>query len=71
MFLLRKSNFIMINELKYGQTWKIAPSSLSLSLYSTFNASAFLQFPIKRIKFSQRNIFLFFPQFRNKKYVFI
>ena len=26
----------MINELKYGETWKIWPSSLSLSLYSTF-----------------------------------
>ena len=31
-----KSNFIMINEFKYGQTWKIWPSTLSLSLYSTF-----------------------------------
>ena len=29
----------MINELKYGQTWKIWPSPLSLSLYSTFKAS--------------------------------
>ena len=26
----------MINEFKYGQTWKIWPSPLSLSLYSTF-----------------------------------
>ena len=32
-----KGNFIMINEFKYGQTWKIWPSPLSLSLYSTFN----------------------------------
>ena len=36
MFWLRKGNFIMINEFKYGQTWKIWPSPLSLSLYSTF-----------------------------------
>ena len=28
---------IMINEFKYGQTWKIWRSPLSLSLYSTFN----------------------------------
>ena len=26
----------MIDEFKYGQTWKIWPSPLSLSLYSTF-----------------------------------
>ena len=26
----------MINEFKYGQNWKIWPSALSLSLYSTF-----------------------------------
>ena len=26
----------MINEFRYGQTWKIRPSPLSLSLYSTF-----------------------------------
>ena len=32
-----KGNFIMINELKYGQTWKIWPSLLSLSLYNPFN----------------------------------
>ena len=32
----KKGNFIMINEFKYGQTWKIWPSRLSLSLYSTF-----------------------------------
>ena len=31
-----KGNFIMINEFKYGQAWKIWPSPLSLSLYSTF-----------------------------------
>ena len=34
-----KDNFIMINEFKYGQSWKIWPSSLSLSLYSTFKKS--------------------------------
>ena len=28
----------MINEFKYGQTWKIWPSPLSLSLYSTLNS---------------------------------
>ena len=32
MFLLKKGNFIMINEFRYGR-----PSPLSLSLYSTFN----------------------------------
>ena len=26
----------MITELKYGQTWKICPSPLSLSLYNPF-----------------------------------
>ena len=31
-----KGNFIMINEFKYGQTWKIWPSPLSLSLYNPF-----------------------------------
>ena len=33
-----KGNFIMINEFKYGQTWKMWLSRLSLSLYSTFNS---------------------------------
>ena len=33
-----KGNFIMINEFKYGQTWKIWPSPLSLWLYSTCNS---------------------------------
>ena len=32
-----KGNFIMINEFKYGKTWKLWLSSHSLSLYSTFN----------------------------------
>ena len=36
MFLRTKGNFIMIKELRYGQTWKIWPSPLSVSLYSTF-----------------------------------
>ena len=31
-----KGNFIMINEFKCGQTWKIWPSPLSLSLYNPF-----------------------------------
>ena len=37
MFLLGKGNFIMINKFRYGQIWKIWPSPISLSLYSTFN----------------------------------
>ena len=32
-----KVNFIMINEFRCGQTWKIWPSPLGLSLYSTFD----------------------------------
>ena len=31
-----KGNLIMINEFKYGQTWKIRPSPLTLSLYNPF-----------------------------------
>ena len=30
----------MINEYKYGQSWKVWPSPLSLSLYSTFKKMA-------------------------------
>ena len=41
MFLLRKGNFIIITEFRYGQTWKIGPSPLSLSLYSTFKLGWF------------------------------
>ena len=37
--LAEKKVILMINEFKYGQTWKIWPSPLSLSLYSTFKAS--------------------------------
>ena len=33
-----KDNFIIINEFKYGQTWKIWPSWPSLSLYSTLKS---------------------------------
>ena len=36
-----KGNFIMINGFKYGQTWKICPSPLSLSFYSTFNVISY------------------------------
>ena len=36
MLLMRKGNFLMINEFRYGQSWNIWPSPLSLSLYSTF-----------------------------------
>ena len=43
-----KGNYIMVNEFKYGQTWKIWPSSLSLSLYSTFKDPR----PNSRYKFS-------------------
>ena len=32
----------MINQFKYGQTWKIWPSPFSLSLYITFNLQKFL-----------------------------
>ena len=35
ILLLRKSNFILISEFKYDQTWRIWQSPLSLSLYST------------------------------------
>ena len=35
-FCWEKGNFIMINEFKHGQTWKVWPSPLSSSLYSTF-----------------------------------
>ena len=35
-----KDSCIMINEFKDGQTWKILPSPLSLSLYSTFHGPA-------------------------------
>ena len=34
-----KGNFIMINEFKYGLTWKNGPYQLSLSLYSTFKTT--------------------------------
>ena len=36
-----KGNFIMINEFKYGQTWKIWPSPFSVSLYSSFKVKIF------------------------------
>ena len=38
----------MINEFKYGQTWQIWPSPLSLSLYSTFKPQ-----PQKMVKQTQ------------------
>ena len=37
--VLAEKNFIMINKFKYGQTWKIWPSPLSLSLYNPFKTS--------------------------------
>ena len=42
-----KGNFIMINEFKYGQTWKIWSSPLSLSLYSTFKTTLNKIFPVQ------------------------
>ena len=39
-----KVNFIMINEFKYGQTWKIWPSPLSLSLYNLYKDEKLLIF---------------------------
>ena len=53
MFLLRKGNFIMINEFRYGPTWKIWPSPLSLSLCSTFN---------DRTLFTYKNLFGLFSK---------
>ena len=44
MFWLRKVNFIIIKEFKYGQTWKIWPSPLSLSLYSTFKPFSWVKY---------------------------
>ena len=38
-FCWQKGNFTIINEFIYGQTWKIWPTPLSLSLYSTFKAA--------------------------------
>ena len=39
----QKGNFIMISELKYGLTWTIWPSPLSLSLYSIFKMRRLLE----------------------------
>ena len=36
-----KGNFIMINEFKYGLTWKIWPSLFNLSLYNAFKSMIF------------------------------
>ena len=54
-----KGNFIMINEFKYGQTWKIWPSPLSLSLYSTFKD---LFSKCDQIQSSRKENFIFFMQ---------
>ena len=48
----KKVKFIIINEFKYGQTWKIWLSPLSLSLYSTFEVQ-FLIFLSARVKIHQ------------------
>ena len=36
----------MINEFKYGQTRKICPSPLSLSLYNPFNGGSSVMFDV-------------------------
>ena len=47
----KKVNFIMINEFKYGQAWKIWPSPLSLSLYNPFKyVKTFSVYKLKRKK---------------------
>ena len=56
MFLLRKGNFIMINEFRYGQTWKIWLSPLSLSLYRTFKCKTYLNSKVLRIDFKKEVI---------------
>ena len=46
-----KGNFIMINEFKYGQAWKIWPSPLTLSLYNPFKyVKTFSVYKLKRKK---------------------
>ena len=50
-----KGNFIMINKFKYGQTWKIWPSPLSLSLYSTFKHLSKVVWDRKNIAKSTRS----------------
>ena len=40
--LAKKGNFIMISELKYGQTWKTWPFPFSFPLYSTFKTKYIL-----------------------------
>ena len=61
-----KDNFIMINEFKYGQTWKIWPSPLSLSLYSTFKSliCSFFKVPSQKMLFRQRYGSLFQRNFK-------
>ena len=49
-----KGNFIINNEFEYGQTWKIWPSPLSLSLYSTFKYSCF---PVFCLAYYMYNMF--------------
>ena len=46
-----KGNFVMINVFKYGKTWIIWPSPLSLPLYSTFKS---FDFTFSRKKYTER-----------------
>ena len=48
-----KGNFIMINEFKYGQTWKIWPSPLSLSLYNPLSYHSWSNYNVERFFFSE------------------
>ena len=50
----------MINKLKYGQTWKIWPSTLGLSVYSTFKEKHSLSILGKKdLLFLTPNFFIF------------
>ena len=49
--LAEKKATLMINEFKYGQTWKIWQFPLSLSLYSTFKC--LLKFQFYKVKLKQ------------------
>ena len=57
-----KGNFIIINDFRYGQTWKIWPFSFSLSLYSISNCG----FP-KNLKDDGKKVVLYISKFTIKK----
>ena len=48
----QNGNFITVNEFKYGQTWKIWPSQLSLLLYSTFKQTISHKFCLSSTNFT-------------------